>query len=125
MTAAVRPFATIPFATFDTDAAAGPLVGSWANLVAEITVYDVAGVAQLILYYSMQGMVTTPVETPGSTVFEARIIGGEAMETPEALEVRAFAPDAIPWDEVAFKTSFFALRDWVEKRHPDVPLHAP
>jgi ADP-ribose pyrophosphatase YjhB (NUDIX family) len=55
-------------------------------------------------------------------VFEARIIGGEARETPEALEVRAFGPDAIPWAEVAFKTSFFALRDWVETRHPGVSL---
>ena len=55
-------------------------------------------------------------------VFEARIIGGVAQVTPEALEVRAFAPDAIPWDELAFKTSYFALRDWVETRHPGVPL---
>ncbi|HYO42765.1 MAG TPA: NUDIX hydrolase [Candidatus Limnocylindrales bacterium] len=55
-------------------------------------------------------------------VFEARIIGGEVRETPEALEVRTFAPEAIPWPEVGFKTSYFALRDWVETRHPGVPL---
>ena len=55
-------------------------------------------------------------------VYEARIIGGAVRETPEALEVRAFAADAIPWPEVAFKTSYFALRDWVETRHPGVPL---
>jgi ADP-ribose pyrophosphatase YjhB (NUDIX family) len=55
-------------------------------------------------------------------VFEARIIGGAALVTPEALEVRAFAAGEVPWDEVAFKTSYWALRDWVETRHPGVPV---
>jgi ADP-ribose pyrophosphatase YjhB (NUDIX family) len=55
-------------------------------------------------------------------VFEARIVGGAARVTPEALEVRAFTADAVPWDEVAFKTSYFALRDWVEARHPGVAV---
>jgi ADP-ribose pyrophosphatase YjhB (NUDIX family) len=54
--------------------------------------------------------------------FEARITGGEPRETPEALEVRAFAADAIPWEGIAFKTSFFAIRDWVQLRHPGAPL---
>lgn len=53
-------------------------------------------------------------------VFEARIVGGEPRTTPEALEVRAFEPADIPWDEIAFKTSFYALRDWVSLRHPGV-----
>jgi ADP-ribose pyrophosphatase YjhB (NUDIX family) len=55
-------------------------------------------------------------------VFEARIVGGEARTTPEALEVRAFGPRAIPWDDVAFKTSYWALRDWVARRDPEAPL---
>jgi len=55
-------------------------------------------------------------------VFEARIVGGEARETPEALEVRAFAAADIPWPDVAFSTSFWALRDWVERRHPGTPV---
>ena len=50
-----------------------------------------------------------------------RIVGGRRETTPEALEVRAFAADAIPWDGLAFKTTYFGLRDWVETRHPDVP----
>ncbi len=50
--------------------------------------------------------------------FEARIVGGAARTTPEALEVRAFAPIAIPWGEIAFKTSFYAIRDWVRLRAP-------
>jgi ADP-ribose pyrophosphatase YjhB (NUDIX family) len=57
-------------------------------------------------------------------VFEARIVGGEARQTPEALELRPFSPAEIPWDEVAFSTSFWALRDWVERRHPGTPVPA-
>lgn len=55
-------------------------------------------------------------------VFEARIAGGAARETPEALEIATFAPDAIPWDGLAFKTTFWALRDWVRRRAPGTPL---
>ena len=60
-------------------------------------------------------------------VYEARVVGGEARETPEALEIRAFAADEIPWHDVAFSTSFWALRDWVARRHPgtDVPATFP
>jgi ADP-ribose pyrophosphatase YjhB (NUDIX family) len=57
-------------------------------------------------------------------VYEAPIVGGAPRETPEALEVRAFAPAAIPWSEIAFKTSWFGLRDWLAARHPDLPLPA-
>jgi ADP-ribose pyrophosphatase YjhB (NUDIX family) len=53
-------------------------------------------------------------------VFEARVVSGEARLNPEALEIEAFEPDAIPWPEIAFKTSFWALRDWLRLRRPDV-----
>ena len=52
--------------------------------------------------------------------YEARILGGEMHTTPEALEVRAFAPDAIPWPEIAFRTTWWALVDWLARRHPGV-----
>jgi ADP-ribose pyrophosphatase YjhB (NUDIX family) len=55
-------------------------------------------------------------------VFESRIAGGAARRTPEALEIRTFAPDAIPWDGIAFKTTFWALRDWVARRAPGTPV---
>ena len=59
--------------------------------------------------------------------FEARIVGGTAAPTPEASEVVAFAPDRIPWSGIAFKTTTIALRDWFERRHPeiDVPAISP
>lgn len=52
--------------------------------------------------------------------FEARIVGGQVHTTPEALEVRAFRPEAIPWREIAFRTTTWALRDWMRVRHPEL-----
>jgi ADP-ribose pyrophosphatase YjhB (NUDIX family) len=54
--------------------------------------------------------------------FEARIVGGEPRVTRESLETRPFAPEEIPWDEIAFETSFRALRDWAASVRPDMPL---
>ncbi len=55
-------------------------------------------------------------------VFEARILGGETTATRESLETRAFAPEDIPWPEIAFETSVRALCDWVAAVRPDLPL---
>jgi ADP-ribose pyrophosphatase YjhB (NUDIX family) len=52
--------------------------------------------------------------------FEARVIGGEPRTSPESLEVRAFTPADIPWDGIAFKTTYWAIADWLARRHPDV-----
>ena len=49
-------------------------------------------------------------------VYEARIVGGEARPTPEALEVRTFRPDALPWSGIGLDTTRWALRDWVRAR---------
>jgi len=55
--------------------------------------------------------------------YEARIVGGAARTGPEALEIEAFAPEAIPWKGIAFRTTWFALVDWLARRRPD--LSAP
>jgi ADP-ribose pyrophosphatase YjhB (NUDIX family) len=52
--------------------------------------------------------------------FEARIVGGTAAPTPEALEIATFAPEDIPWSDLAFRTTMWALRDWLFRRRPDV-----
>jgi ADP-ribose pyrophosphatase YjhB (NUDIX family) len=52
--------------------------------------------------------------------FEARVVGGVPTTSFEALEVRAFAPDRIPWAEIAFKTTWWALADWLALRRPDL-----
>lgn len=52
--------------------------------------------------------------------YEARIVGGELRTSPEALDVRAFAPEAIPWPDIAFRTTWWALVDWLARRRPDL-----
>ena len=52
--------------------------------------------------------------------YEARVVAGEARTGPEALEVQAFPPESIPWDEIAFRTTWFALVDWLARRRPDL-----
>ena len=37
-----------------------------------------------------------------------------------ALEIATFAPEAIPWPGIAFKTSYWAIRDWLHRRRPDI-----
>ena len=54
--------------------------------------------------------------------YEARIVGGEAGPTPEALEVRAFAPADIPWERIAFDSTIAALTDWLALAHPSVSV---
>ena len=43
-------------------------------------------------------------------VYRARALGSPRT-TPEAVEVRAFAVDGLPWDELAFWSTELALRD--------------
>jgi ADP-ribose pyrophosphatase YjhB (NUDIX family) len=52
--------------------------------------------------------------------YEARVVGGEARTSPEALEIQAFTPEAIPWEGIAFRTTWFALVDWLALRRPDM-----
>jgi ADP-ribose pyrophosphatase YjhB (NUDIX family) len=52
--------------------------------------------------------------------FEARVVGGSASPTPEALEIATFAPEDIPWPELAFRTTMWMLRDWIDRRRPDL-----
>jgi ADP-ribose pyrophosphatase YjhB (NUDIX family) len=52
--------------------------------------------------------------------FEARVVGGEARPSPESLEVTAFAPTDIPWAGIGFKTTYWAIADWLARRHPEI-----
>jgi len=57
--------------------------------------------------------------------FEARIVGGAASPTPEATEIRAYAPEDIPWPVIAFATTRWALFDWIRRRRPDLTPPLP
>ena len=47
-------------------------------------------------------------------VYLAESHGARQQHPAEASEVRYFAPEEIPWQEIAFKSTFEALHDWVE-----------
>jgi len=65
------------------------------------------------------GIYSRPQAAVVVVAWEARVVGGEARQTLESLEVRAFTPDSIPWPRLAFQTTTWAIRDWVRLRHPD------
>ncbi len=58
------------------------------------------------------GIYSRPDDRVVLIVFRARALG-EPRTTPEATEVRAFWPDAIPFGELAFWSTEAALRDLV------------
>jgi ADP-ribose pyrophosphatase YjhB (NUDIX family) len=66
------------------------------------------------------GLYTRPEAAIVVIAFEARIVGGTPTVTSEALEVKPFVPEAIPWPEIAFRTSLWALSDWVRQVRPDL-----
>jgi ADP-ribose pyrophosphatase YjhB (NUDIX family) len=46
-------------------------------------------------------------------VYAAEVVGGPVRGGGEALEVRVFPPEAIPWDDLAFRSTGEALRDYL------------
>ncbi|TAK28191.1 MAG: NUDIX hydrolase [Chloroflexota bacterium] len=48
-------------------------------------------------------------------VFLARVLGGQPSTSRESLEVAEFAPDQVPWDELAFPSTFWALEAWASR----------
>jgi ADP-ribose pyrophosphatase YjhB (NUDIX family) len=57
--------------------------------------------------------------------YEARIVGGDATTGPEATEITAFRPEDIPWPEIAFRTTYWALVDWLARRRPELRPAGP
>jgi 8-oxo-dGTP diphosphatase len=54
-------------------------------------------------------------------VFSADWRSGELRAADECLEVDTFAPDDIPWDELAFSSIRDALQDYVRRHTKSVP----
>jgi ADP-ribose pyrophosphatase YjhB (NUDIX family) len=54
--------------------------------------------------------------------YTAAVVGGAMSPTSESLEVRPFAIDDIPWEEIGFNTTLWALRDWVRALRPDLEV---
>jgi hypothetical protein len=53
-------------------------------------------------------------------VFAATAIGGELCHDEECLEVKLFAPDEIPWDQLAFQSTTEGLRRFLDHGHTDL-----
>lgn len=53
-------------------------------------------------------------------VYAAEATGGRPEVGDESLEVRAFPPEALPWDDLAFPSTRAALRDYVHRFFPRV-----
>ena len=112
-----------------------PGLGSWAQPGGFLEVDETVHEAAIRETLEETGLEIEPGEAIGIysrleaavvvLVFEARIVGGEMGPRPEALEVRAFPPEAIPWPEIAFKTTYWALVDWLGRRRPDIEPDPP
>jgi len=109
--------------------------GSWAQPGGFLEVDETVHEAAIRETLEETGLIVDPGEIVGLysrleatvvvVVFEARIVGGEAHPTPEATAVETFTPESIPWDEIGFKTTYFALVDWLARRRPDLSPGPP
>ena len=63
---------------------------------------------RLVNIYSYPG--TAPI----IIVYAATMVGGELCTDEECLEARLFSADEIPWDELAFRSTTDALRDYFD-----------
>lgn len=61
------------------------------------------------------GLYSRPEAGVAVAIYLARVVSGEPIPGAEVLEVRAFAPSEIPWSEIAFRTTEWALRDWLAR----------
>ena len=52
--------------------------------------------------------------------YSAYVIGGELRAGHEAQEVAVFTPEELPWDELGFRATRAALRDYVRRFYPRV-----
>lgn len=110
-----------------------PGLGAWAQPGGFLEVDETVGEAAVRETLEETGLLIRPGEIVGLytrleaavvvLVLEAKVIGGTPTLTPEALEIGAFSANAIPWSGLAFKTTYWALVDWLGQRHPD--LRAP
>jgi 8-oxo-dGTP diphosphatase len=53
-------------------------------------------------------------------VYAAEAVGGSLEARDEALEVRAFKPEELPWDDLAFESTRSALKDYLRRFFPRV-----
>ena len=107
-----------------------PAVGAWAQPGGFLEIDETVNEGAIRETFEETGLLIEPGEVIGLysrleaavvvLVFEARILGGAFRLSPEATEIVAFEPEAIPWPEIAFKTTYWALADWLRRRRPEL-----
>jgi ADP-ribose pyrophosphatase YjhB (NUDIX family) len=107
-----------------------PGKGWWAQPGGFLEVDETVTEAAVRETFEETGLVVKPGEIIGLytrleaavvvLAFEAQVVSGEFRTNPEALEIEAFAPEDIPWPNIAFSTTKWALRDWVARRRSDL-----
>jgi len=107
-----------------------PGLGSWAQPGGFLEVDETVTEAAIRETFEETGLVVQPGELVGLysrleaavvvLAFEARVVGGEVRPSAEATEIEAFRPEALPWSGIAFKTTRWALHDWIHRRRPDL-----
>jgi 8-oxo-dGTP diphosphatase len=109
--------------------------GSWAQPGGFLEVDETVTEGAIRETLEETGLIVDPGEVVGLytrleaavvvIVFESRVVGGSMGTSPEALEVRPFAAADIPWSGIAFKTTYWALVDWLALRHPELEPGGP
>ena len=112
-----------------------PGLGEWAQPGGFLEVDETVHQAAIRETWEETGLLVEPGDIIGlytrleaavvTIAFEARIVGGTPAPTPEATEIQAYAPEAIPWRDIAFRTTTWALRDWIDRRRPDLTWPEP
>ena len=107
-----------------------PGLGAWAQPGGFLEVDETVNQAAIRETYEETGLLVEPGEIIGlytrleaavvTIAFESRVVGGMPTPTVEALEVATFTPEAIPWEGLAFRTTMWMLRDWIDRRRPDL-----
>jgi ADP-ribose pyrophosphatase YjhB (NUDIX family) len=103
-----------------------PRVGTWtfpggfmeidetAEEAAAREAHEEAGVHVRVV--DLVGVYSRPGFGVVSIVFRGTVGAGKAEAGREALEVRWFLPEEIPWDDLAYETTRWALSAWIESR---------
>jgi ADP-ribose pyrophosphatase YjhB (NUDIX family) len=112
-----------------------PAIGAWAQPGGFLEVDETVHEAAIRETREETGLIVEPGELVGLysrleatvvvVVYEARIVGGEARPTAEATDIVTFAPGDIPWTGLGFKTTYYALVDWLARRRPDLSPGLP
>ncbi len=69
-------------------------------------------------------MISLPQINQVYVMFRARLLDLDFGPGPESLEVRLFAEDEVPWEEMAFRTITRTLRNYfLDRRYGAFPVH--